>query len=142
MNIESFNYRRPYEMAAGLYIVCLLIFGLQYAFSSSGSHNENLMEVWLYGSVACLIFAFFGSVTLLFAENFKRHWNQAIVSYIVLISVHILISGLISGVGITETDNYRRILIVVTIAFLVFISIAGLIKRFETWSKRQDNFKK
>lgn len=140
MNWTVDKFKRPFEMAIGIYLLCMLIFLFQW--SNAQDPSEFVVQVWLYGAVACFLVGLFSALLLLFAQNQQKLWNQSIIAYILLLVVHVSLSYFISGQSILELDMYRQILILVTIAVLVFITIAGLIKKVESWSRSQDNFKK
>ncbi|GAA5220708.1 hypothetical protein [Membranihabitans marinus] len=140
MNWTVEKFKRPFEMAFGIYLICMLIFTFNWL--NAINRSQFAVEVWLYGAVACFVFGLFSALLLLFAQNRQKLWNQSVLAYILLLIVHVVLSYFISGKSIMELDMYRQILILITIAVLVFITIAGLIKKVESWSRNQDNFKK
>lgn len=116
---------------------------------------ESSMELrperpWVFASTFLLFYSIFNVVFSLNAENADRYWTQAIIGFIFCVGVLGALAYLVSGLGMNDAGSFKWIFIVITISYLVFMSIVRAMKGIvdfaqkEEWNspKMRDNGKK
>ena len=93
---------------------------------------------WMTAAVFMLCFALFNSVFSLSAKNTAQYWGRSIYSFMGLAFVSGLVAWLFSSLTIDEAGSYRWIFIVVTIAYLIFLSIVALMRQIVDFAQREE----
>lgn len=132
------NVQNPFIMAAGLLLVFLVIYVLHYLYILFIGAVMDRMNIWIYMLAAAMVFSLFSTINLLYAKDTGTYYYRTIMAFASLLILGVLLAGWISGQSILELSTYRRIVLSVVVAFMVFISIASLIKSMENWSKKKD----
>lgn len=135
---RKLNYIDPFVMAGGFLLLFFLIYLLHLSIVLVSGQMMDQMNIWIYNMGAAMVFSIFASINMLFVEDTSRYYYKTILAFTVLMVTGVLISTLISGESIVTNQTYRRILLYVVFAFLAFISIVSLIKRFDQWSRNYD----
>lgn len=104
---------------------------------------SGLMDIsdrfpWMTAASFMLFFALFNSVFSLSAKNAMQYWGRSIYSFLGLAIASGLIAWLFSSLTINEAGSYRWIYIVLTIGYLVFLSIVNLMKRIVEFAQREE----
>lgn len=110
----------PVRLAAILLVSALVVSVIQNA--SSEDEAVNLFPYLMTCSVT-LLYAVFTSVSLVTISDIKCHWGQAMIGFVLLLLLGIAGAYIISGVFVIEAASYYTIYSVVTIGYLVFLSI-------------------
>lgn len=93
---------------------------------------------WSIAAAFLLLFAMLNSLMSLRADSILRYWAPSIYSYLGLALCNGLAAWLFSGIPLREAGTYRWIFIVVTIGFLVFLSIVNFIKKIVQFAEREE----
>ncbi len=93
---------------------------------------------WMTAAVFMLCFALFNSVFSLSADNMPRYWGRSMYSFLGLAVFSGLMAWLFSSLTISEAGSYRWIFIVVTIAYLVFLSMMAVMRRIVDFAQREE----
>ena len=104
---------------------------------------SGLLEVpvrfpWMTAAVFMLCFAVFNSLLSISVENVMKYWGRSIYSFLGLAFCSGLLAWLFSSLTINEAGSYRWIFIVVTFAYLVFLSVVSLMRQIVEFAQREE----
>lgn len=141
--IDKIKLINPFVMAGGFFLLFFLIYlGHSGVSLISGAPMKD-SDIWVYTFGGCMIYSIFGPIHVLLVSDTHKYYNQTFAAFFGLLVLSVLSGSLISGKSIFHLPIQRKVLVFVIIAFLVFISIAYLVRRLENWSRRYDeNFLK
>ncbi len=106
-------------------------------------HLTGLIEVptrfpWMTSAVFMLCFAVFNSVFSLSAKNMMKYYGRSVYSFLGLAVTSGLLAWLFSSMTISEAGSYRWIFLVVTIAYLVFMSMMSMMRKIVDFAQREE----
>lgn len=93
---------------------------------------------WMTAAVFMLCFAVFNSVFSLSAENMMKYWGRSVYSFMGLAVTSGMLAWLFSSMTISEAGSYRWIFIVVTMSYLVFLSMMAMMRRIVDFAQREE----
>ena len=93
---------------------------------------------WVFASTFLLFYAIFNVVFSLGAESAERYWTQAIIGFVGCILILGCLAWAISGLGINDAGSFRWIFIVITISYLIFMSIVRAMKGIVDFAQREE----
>ena len=93
---------------------------------------------WSIATAFMLLFAMLNSLMSLRADSFARYWGRSMYSYLGLALCTGLTAWLFSGIPLEDAGTYRWIYIVVTIGFLVFLSVVNFMKKIVQFAEREE----
>lgn len=103
----------------------------------SGAHISERFP-WLTAASFMLCFALFNSVFSLAAKDLNHYWGRSIMCFMALALVSGLLAYLFSSLSIREAGSYAWIYVVVSIGYLVFLSMVAFIKRIVEFAQREE----
>ncbi|NUQ24510.1 MAG: hypothetical protein HUU34_11210 [Saprospiraceae bacterium] len=117
----------------------VVVFNLVAAFVRA----TGIMEVsprfhWTIAAAFMLLFAMLNSVLSLSTKNMKWYWGRSVYCFIGLAAASGLLAWLFSSLSIGEAGSYRWIYIVLTIGYLVFLSIVSLMRGIVDFAQREE----
>ena len=93
---------------------------------------------WMTSAAFMLFFAMFNSIYSLSAKNTARYWGRSIYSFMGLALLSGLMAYLFSSVSINEAGSYRWIYFVLTLGYLVFLTIVTLMRNIVEFAQREE----
>ena len=104
---------------------------------------ENSLELrperpWVFASTFLLFYSIFNVVFGLSAQNAERYWTQAVIGFVVCVAVLGALAYLVSGLGINDAGSFKWIFIVITISYLVFMSISRAMKGIVDFAQKEE----
>ena len=93
---------------------------------------------WMISSAFMLFFALLNSVFALTTQNLPRYWNRSIPIFFGTLFISGLMAYLFSGIWVEEAGSYRWILIVVSIGYLVFLSLMTFARRIVDFAMKEE----
>ncbi len=129
---------RPFVQALVIFVASFLIMGIGWACTASGLIAFERLFAWSIGSALMLFFALMNSILSLRAVSFAKYWGASIYSYIGLAIATSMAAWGFSGVSLEEAGSYRWIYIVVTVGFLVFLSLVNLLKIIVRFAENEE----
>jgi hypothetical protein len=118
----------PYAQAAvfvGGSIVMMLLFKLLTIMGLSLGERG----AWMIGAAFLLLYALFNSILCLSSKDFSVYWSQSMGGFAAVLIGTGMAAYLFSSLSINEAGSFRWIYSVVTIAYFVFISMMGAIRK-------------
>ena len=93
---------------------------------------------WLSAASFLLFYAVFNSIFSLSSNNANWYWPRSVFSFVGLAIANGLLAWLLSSLSINEAGSYRWIFLVVSVGYLVFMSIMGFMKRIVDFAQREE----
>lgn len=128
----------PPRQAAIFFGAAVVLMLLTLAFNQTGWYAADALFPWSIATAFLLLFAVFNSLMSLNADSFMRYWGRSIYSFLGLAFLNGIAAWLFSGVPLREAQSYRWIYIVVTIGFLVFLTMVNLMKKIVSFAEKEE----
>lgn len=93
---------------------------------------------WAIATAFMLFFAMMNSLLSLRADSFVQYWQKSMYSYMALALGTGLIAWAFSGVPIAEAESYRWIYLVISIGFIVFLTLVNLMKIIVKYAEKEE----
>ncbi len=134
-----------YTKAYSPYIQAAIIFGAGLVVNVAAKiiNLTGLLTVsgnfhWKTAASFLLLFAVLNSVFSLSSKNTMQYWGKSIYSYMGLGFASCMIAYLLSSMTIGEAGFYRWIFLVVTIVYLVFLSMVTFMRKIVQFAEREE----
>src|SRR5690625_5323640 len=115
-----------------------IFFSFVFFFSSRRRHTRWPRD-WS-SDVCSSDLSIFGPIHVLLASNTNQYYNQTIMAFLGLLVLSVLGASLVSGKNVFNLPIQRKVMIFVVLAFLVFLTIAYLVRRLVWWWSRYDEY--
>lgn len=129
---------RPPIQALAVLGVALVLMSLGWALTVAGIMSSDPLFAWSIGSALMLFFAMMNSLMSLRAESFTKYWGASMYSYIGLAFATSFAAKLFSGISLQDAGSYRWIYIVVTVGFVVFLTMVNLMKIIVKFAEKEE----
>ncbi len=93
---------------------------------------------WLTAASFILLFSLFNSVFSLATDNMVKYWGKSIYCFLGVAIGSGLVAYLFSSIPISEAGSYRWIYFVLTIGYLVFLSMMATIRRIVEFAQKEE----
>lgn len=93
---------------------------------------------WTIAAAFVLFFSVGNALISILASDTEKYWSRSILSFVGLAVLAGLMAYLFSSLSINEAGSYRWIYIVLTIGYLVFLSIIGFMKKIVEFAQREE----
>ncbi len=93
---------------------------------------------WLTAASFMLCFSLFNSVFLLSSKNTGRYWGRSLYSFMGLAVTGGLVAWGISSLSIFDAGSYSWIYIVLSVAYLVFLSMMTFMRNIVEFAEREE----
>jgi hypothetical protein len=98
--------------------------------------SENF--AWMAAGSAIMLFAIFNSIFSLFAKEPLKNWGQSFSSFIALLITTGLLAWAFSGNSIREAGSFTWIFMVLSIAYLIFMSMVNVMKQIVEFAMKEE----
>ncbi|MBC7776433.1 MAG: hypothetical protein H7246_13450 [Phycisphaerae bacterium] len=129
---------RPPIQAAATLAAALLIMAVGWVFTTSGIISFDRLFAWSIGSALTLFFAMMNSLLSLRAVSFVKYWGTSMYSYLALAFGTGMAAWGFSGIPLREAGSYRWIYIVVSVGFVVFLSMVNFMKIIVRFAEKEE----
>lgn len=137
-SISIININKPYILAGILFLSALAMMLLALAVSAAHIMAMDPLFPWLVATSMLLLFAVSCSLLSLRADTFAKYWGLSVYSYVGLAFMNGTAARFVSGIPIAEAGTYKWIFIVVTIGFLVFLSLVNAVRGIVQFAEREE----
>lgn len=103
-----------------------------------GIFAPSFMLIWIISASFLLLFGMFNSLFCLSAKSIGQYWSRSIFSYAGLAVMSGLTAWLFTSVSIGEAATFKWLYLVVTVGYLVFLSVVGFIRIIVEIAKQKD----
>jgi uncharacterized protein YacL len=107
-------------------------------FEEIGIFENDPRTYWTLAATFILFFAIFNSLFSLTTQNMDRYWTRSMLSFVALAAISAGAAYLFSGIPMEEAGSYKWIYIVLTIGYLVFISIMGAMRNIVDFAQKEE----
>lgn len=129
----------PFVLAGLICVASLMFMLLEMCVVGGGLATPDPERTWTIATAALLLYAVFVSVILLQTENkIQGYWNQSMIAFLGLALLNSFLATSISGKSIGEAGSFKFLYLVVTIGFLVFISIVNIARKIVNFAEREE----
>ena len=124
--------------ALAVFAGALAIMIIGWLFQLAGLLTDDPLFAWSVGAAFMLLFAMANSLASIRATSFGKYWGASMYSYIGLAIGTGMAAWGFSGIPLHDAGSYRWIYFVVTIGFLVFLSLVNIIKSIVKFAEREE----
>lgn len=128
----------PFKQAALIFAAALALMIGGWVLDKLGILAMEDLYPWSIATAFSLLFAIFNSLMSLSADNSLKYWGSSMYSYAGLAFLNGTAAWLFSGIPLGEAGSYRWIYIVVTIGFLVFLSMINFMRKIVEFAEREE----
>ena len=93
---------------------------------------------WMITASFMLFFALANSFFVLTAKQLAKYWNQSILAFFLSLIICGLLAYLFSGISIGDAGSYRWIYIVVSVGYLVFLSLMTFVRTIVEFAMKEE----
>ena len=139
--MKSFGQKlasNPVYQAALIFAVALVFILIEKFLTLVGLIQPDPLNPWIVVTSFILFYSVATSVLSLKIKQARQYWGRSILAFIAILLLSALTAQLFSGLSINEASSFRWLFIVMAIGYLVFMSIARLIKRIVDIAIKQD----
>lgn len=133
---DSIN--RPHIQAASVLLCDIVFMSIGFGAKAAGWMTNDPLFAWSVAAAFLLLFAMLNSLLSLRAESFGKYWGASMYSFMGLAATSAALAWLFSGVGFREAGTYRWIFIVLSVCFLVFLSIVNFMKIIVNFAQKEE----
>ena len=137
--IQQKIVRFPLAQAGLIFAIALTFALLEWLGKVSGIMNPDPNSPWIIFTSFVLFFSITTSVLSLKSSDMNRYWGRSIIAFAALLVLSGSCAWLLSGLSIDEAGSFRWLFVVLTVGFLVFLSITRLVKRIVDIAIKQDD---
>jgi len=132
---KAFN---PFLLAAAIFGAHLLVVLAAKFIQWAGIAEVGQRFPWLSAVAFLLFYAIFNSIFSLGSKATGKYWMRSIISFIGLAFANGFSAYLFSSLTMDEAGSFRWLFIVVSVGYLVFVSIANGIKKIVEIAQREE----
>ena len=93
---------------------------------------------WAIATAFMLFFVMLNSLQSLRADSFVKYWQASMYSYMLLAFWNAMIAWGFSGTSISDAESYKWIFLVVSIGFIVFLSMVNFMKVIVKFAEKEE----
>lgn len=93
---------------------------------------------WICALAFLLLYCIFNPLFFLYAASVKTYWQWSVYSYAGLAFAGGFCAYLVSGLALNDAGSTRWLYMVITVAYLVFMSIVGFMRFIVELAQRRD----
>lgn len=128
----------PLVQALAVLLLATILMTFSWLFSYFQPKNADPLFCWSIGAAFMLFFAMMNSVVSLRADSFMKYWQTSMYSYMLLALGTGLVAWGLSGIPINEAGSYRWIYLVISVGFIVFLTMANFLKTIVKFAEQEE----
>ncbi len=136
--LTTMTYIQPIKQAGLVFAGALLLMFLGWLSTVSNILPTGKLYAWSIATAFTLLFALLNSLMSLTTDNFAKYWGNSMYSYMALAVGNGLAAWGFSGIPLGEAESFRWIYFVITVGFLVFLSMANFMKKIVQFAEREE----
>jgi uncharacterized membrane protein YtjA (UPF0391 family) len=134
----AWELENPFAQSVGA-LVCILVVILgSMVVDFSGLMDISIRFPWMTAAVFMLCFSVFNSVLSLKVKKPTIYFARSVYSFLILAIMGAILAYLFSGLAIGEAGSYQWIFIVVTICYLIFLTMVNLMKKIVDFAMKEE----
>lgn len=128
----------PFVQAALFGGASVLFMLLTLLFNQTGWYEADRLFPWSVATALLLLYAVFNSLMSFNADSSLKYWGRSVYGFLGLAFANALAAWFFSGVSLSQAQSYRWIYIVVTIGFLVFLTMVNLMRKIVSFAEKEE----
>ena len=128
----------PYYQGGFVLVASLVISLILKLLVITGLFEVAPINYWIIGAAFILFYAMLNSLLSLGSKNPNSYWAQSIFSFVVVAVLTGLIAYLLSGLNIYEASSMKWIYTVLTMVYIIFLTIVRLMRKIVEIAIKQD----
>ncbi|MBL7796521.1 MAG: hypothetical protein JNJ90_08470 [Saprospiraceae bacterium] len=138
--LTSFFERKidPLKQAATFFGAAVAFMVLVFLLNKTGLYTADQLFPWSVATAFLLLFAVFNSMMSLNADSAFKYWGRSVYGFMGLAFANGMAAWLFSGVPLGQAHSYRWIYIVVTIGFIVFLTLVNLMRKIVSFAEKEE----
>lgn len=136
----SSSYRKltnPFYQAA-IVLAAIILFNVGAVFFRSVGMEVEARFHWTIAASFLLFFAAGNSIASLLSDNMDKYWTRSILSFAGVAVLAGFTAYLFSSLSMKEAGPYKWIYIVLTVGYLVFLSLIGFMRKIVEFAQREE----
>ncbi len=125
-------------LQAGIVLSAVLLINIALVFMKTAGVEIEQRLPWTIAATFILFFSIGNSLASLLVTDDLKYWSRSIVCFIAVAILLSLMAYLFSSLGMREAGTFRWIYLVLTIGYLVFLSVANLLKIVVGLAEREE----
>jgi hypothetical protein len=138
VNIFRDNENNPPAQALIVFCAGLIVMLATFLVSLIDKSWVSPRFYWLTAASFLLFFSVFNSVSSLISKNVLHFWARSIYSYMGLALLSGIIAWRFSGISIYDAGTYSWIYVVVTIVYVVFLTLVRSMKMIVEFAQKEE----
>ncbi|GAB5553548.1 MAG: hypothetical protein Sapg2KO_31390 [Saprospiraceae bacterium] len=130
--------QNPIIQAIGIYLGVLVMIAGGAMVKGTGLMPVSERFPWMCAAAFMLFFAMFNSVFALSSPNINKYWGKSIYSFLGLAALAGFTAWITSSLSINEAGSFRWIYIVVTIGYMIFLSMVTMMRTIVDFAQREE----
>lgn len=130
--------QNPIIQALGIYLGVLVMIAGGAIVKSSGLMSVSERFPWMCAAAFMLFFAMFNSVFALSSKNINKYWGKSVYSFMGLAALSGLTAWVTSSLSINEAGSFRWIYLVVTIGYMIFLSMVTIMRTIVDFAQKEE----
>ncbi len=124
--------------AAVVITVCLVISLFLKFLSVIKLFEVEALNYWITSATFLLFYALFNSLLSLSSKNQNAYWGQSIFSFMAVVIITGFVAYLLSSLSIYEAASMKWIYMVLTLVYIIFLTIVRLMRTIVQIAIKQD----
>jgi hypothetical protein len=129
----------PFKQAGYAFIIALVLMLVTKLLPASPYSTTAHIMPWISLCGVILFFTLANTVLSLGQSKYENYWIHSMISYAFLLILGGLAAYLFTGIGIYDAGSVSWLYTVMTLCYLVFLSIVNLIKFFVNFAEKDQN---
>lgn len=141
MNTDDSFYAKAYNpihQAAVIFGAMVTFIILSKLIKLTGLLSVSDKFPWMTTAAFLLLFAVANSIFALSTKKIEQYWNRSVGSFLVLVILSGGLAYLTSGIWIDDAGSYRWIYIVVSIGYVIFLSMMTFMKNIVEFAQKEE----
>jgi hypothetical protein len=128
----------PLRQAAMFLAAAVLFMLITLLLNQTGWYEVDRLFPWSIATAFLLLYAVFNSLMSLNSDSSAKYWGRSVYGFIGLAFTNGLAAWLFSGIPLRQAQSYQWIYIVVTIGFLVFLSMINAMRKIVQFAEKEE----
>jgi hypothetical protein len=128
----------PYKQAGIVVAASIIISAVLKLVALSGLYVTELLTYWIIAAAFILFYAAFNSLLSLSSKDPNSYWGQSILGYAAVVILTGFAAYFFSGLSIYEAASMKWIYMVLTLVYIIFLTIVRLMRKIVEIAIKQD----
>lgn len=128
----------PLLQAGLVFILSFSINAIAKLFQITGLSLVSGKFFWMTATVFLLLFAIFNSLFSFTSTSSMKYWGRSVYGFLGLAFLSGFVAYLFSSMSISEAGSFRWIYFVVTLCYIVFLTMVNLMRKIIEFAQRDE----